>query len=161
MDFATDIMHGPFNNTGIASVFSKVMNSQDRDCIYLEDFSPYLPSYNAPASFIASAIYDGENKIGVLVFQLPIDRINQIMTDGYEWEKVGLGKTGETYIVGDDHLMRTQSRFLVEDPDNYIKTLKKKNISDEIIGLIKSLNSAIGLQPVKTEGTIAALNGET
>jgi len=161
MDFATDIMHGPFNNTGIASVFSKVMNSQDRDCIYLEDFSPYLPSYNAPASFIASAIYDGENKIGVLVFQLPIDRINQIMTDGYEWEKVGLGKTGETYIVGDDHLMRTQSRFLVEDPDNYIETLKKKNISDEIIGLIKSLNSAIGLQPVKTEGTIAALNGET
>jgi len=161
VDFATDITHGPFKNTGIADVFRKVMNSEERDCIYLEDFSPYQPSYNAPASFIASPIYDGDEKIGVLVFQLPIDRINHIMTDGYEWEKVGLGKTGETYLVGGDYLIRNQSRFLVEDFENYIKGLKSTNMPNDIISRIESLKSAIGLQPVLTEGTRSALGGAT
>ncbi|RLE02695.1 MAG: hypothetical protein DRJ13_05295 [Bacteroidetes bacterium] len=161
VDFATDITHGPFKNTGIADVFRKVMNNGERDCIYLEDFSPYQPSYNAPASFIGSPIYDGDEKIGVLVFQLPIDRINHIMTDGYEWEKVGLGKTGETYLVGSDYLIRNQSRFLVEDFENYIKSLESTNMPNDIISRIESLKSAIGLQPVLTEGTRAALRGAT
>ncbi len=159
MDFATDIMRGPFSHTGIADVFRKVMSCQERDCIYMEDFSPYLPSYNAPASFIASPIFDGDEKIGVLVFQLPIDRINHIMTDGYEWEKVGLGKTGETYLIGSDYLLRNQSRFLVEDFDNYIKALRSTNLPNDIISRIEALNSSIGLQPVLTEGTRSALGG--
>ncbi len=161
VDFATDIMRGPFSHTGIADVFKKVRNCQELDCIYLEDFSPYLPSYNAPASFIASPIFDGDEKIGVLVFQLPIDRINHIMTDGYEWEKVGLGETGETYLVGSDFLLRNQSRFLVEDFDNYIKALRSTILPNDIISRIEALNSSIGLQPVITEGTKAALGGAT
>jgi ABC-type phosphate transport system substrate-binding protein/serine phosphatase RsbU (regulator of sigma subunit) len=161
VDYATDIMHGPFNNTGIAEVFTRIMKDPDRDCIYLEDFSPYLPSFNDPASFIGSAIYNGDEKIGVLVFQLPIDRINHIMTDAYEWEKVGLGKSGETYLVGDDFLLRNQSRFLIDDSENYFLALSNAGLSNDIVSKIKSLNSTIGLQPVETVGTRAALQGET
>ncbi len=161
VDFATDIMRGPFNHTGIADVFRKVMNCHERDCIYMEDFSPYLPSFNAPASFIASPIFNGDEKIGVLVFQLPIDRINHIMTDGYEWEKVGLGRTGETYLVGSDYLLRNQSRFLIEDFDSYIRALRSTNIPNDIISRIEALRSSIGLQPVLTEGTKSALGGAT
>ena len=159
VDFGTDIAHGPFNNTGIAKVFDKVIKSTERDCIFMEDFSPYLPSYNAPASFIGAPIFNGSDKIGVLVFQLPIDRINHIMTDGYQWENVGLGKSGETYLVGDDYLLRNQSRFLVEDFENYIIALKKTKVSNEVISEIIALNSSIGLQPIITEGTMSALEG--
>jgi serine phosphatase RsbU (regulator of sigma subunit) len=161
VDFASDIVQGSFKSTGIADVFMHVMNSPDRDFIYLADFSPYLPSLNAPASFIGTGIFDGDRKIGVLVFQLPISRINHIMTDGYNWEKVGLGKTGETYLVGDDLLLRNQSRYLVEDPDAYIEALLNTNIPNNIITKIISLNSTIGLQPVVTKGALAALRGET
>jgi len=161
VDFGTDIAHGPFKDTGIAKVFDKVVNSNERDYIFMEDFSPYLPSYNAPASFIGAPIFIGSDIIGVLVFQLPIDRINHIMTDGYQWENVGLGKSGETYLVGDDYLLRNQSRFLVEDFENYILALKKTQISNEVISEIEALNSSIGLQPVITEGTVSALEGTT
>jgi methyl-accepting chemotaxis protein len=45
--------------------------------------------------------------VGVLAFQLPLDRINAVVG-----ETLGLGATGETYAIGPDKLFRTDSRFL-------------------------------------------------
>ena len=75
-------------------------------------------------------------------------------------EEVGLGKTGVTYLVGQDNLIRNQSRFLIERPEEYFLSLEKKGVSNDIISKIKILNSSIGLQPVNTLGTMAALKGE-
>ena len=161
VDFATDIMNGPYSGTNLSNVFKMAIKSDDPTFISFEDFKPYLPSYNAPASFIASPIFDGGEKIGVLAFQLPVSKINHIMTDGYNWEKIGLGNSGETYLVGSDYLMRNQSRFLIEDPGNYFVSLEKMQILREVISKIRILNSTIGLQPVITDGTLAAINGET
>lgn len=161
VDFATDMLHGPYRNSGLANVYRKAVQSDSHDRVFFEDFSTYLPSYNAPASFIASPVYDGDNLIAVLVAQLPIDKINNIMTNGYAWEDVGLGSSGETYLVGADFLIRNQSRFLIEDPDNYFRMIEKSDISHQIVQKIRHYNSTIGLQPVITEGTRAALNGKT
>jgi serine phosphatase RsbU (regulator of sigma subunit) len=129
--------------------------------VKLVDFLPYHPSYNAPASFIATPIFDGDKKVGVLIFQMPIDKINDIMTNKREWSQVGLGSTGETYIVGDDFTLRNQSRFLIEDSANYFKMIKEIGLPDATVERIRNFNSSIGLQPVKTEGTEAALKGQT
>jgi PAS domain S-box-containing protein len=161
MDFATNLMYGPYSKTNLSQVFKQAIKSNNPTFISFEDFKPYLPSYNAPASFIASPIFDGNQRIGVLAFQLPVSKINNIMTDGYQWEEVGLGYSGETYLVGKDYLMRNQSRFLIEDAEKYFMSLEKMNLQQKIISKIKVLNSSIGLQPVRTPGTIAALNGET
>jgi sigma-B regulation protein RsbU (phosphoserine phosphatase) len=161
MDFATDLIHGPYSTTNLSHVFKQAIESDNPTFISFEDFKPYLPSYNAPASFIASPIFDGDQKIGVLAFQLPVSKINDIMTDGYQWEEVGLGNSGETYLVGTDYLMRNQSRFLIEDAEKYFISLEKMSLQQEVVSKIKALNTTIGLQPVRTEGTMAALNGET
>jgi len=127
----------------------------------LVEYKPYHPSYNAPSSFISTPIFSGDSAIGVLVFQLPIDRINDIMTNKQQWTKVGLGATGETYIVAEDYTIRNQSRFLIEDSTNYFKMLEDLKVEPKTIAKIKNFNSTIGLQEVKTEGTEAALKGET
>ena len=54
------------------------------------------------------------------------------MTGNFQWEKDGLGKTGETILVGSDYLMRSQSRFLVENPEEYFKELEKKTYLIEL-----------------------------
>ena len=38
--------------------------------------------------------------MGVLLFQMPIDKINAVMTSNSDWKNVGLGDSGETYLVG-------------------------------------------------------------
>ena len=161
VDFGTSLLSGPYRDTNFARAFRAARDADTKDFVRLVDFEPYQPSYNAPAAFIGSPIYDGVAKIGVLLFQMPIDRINDIMTNKHEWSEVGLGESGETYIVGEDFKIRNQSRFLIEDRDNYFKMIKKMGIPQEIASRIKNLKSTIGLQTVRTRGTQAALQGET
>ena len=55
----------------------------------------------------------------MLALQFPISKINQLMTMDGRWEESGMGKTGETFIVGPDDLMRSNSRLFLEDPEAY------------------------------------------
>ena len=159
-DYGTSLLTGPFKNTNLAEAFREARDTDNKDFVKLVDFKPYHPSYNVPSAFIAAPIFDGETKTGVLIFQLPIDRINNVMTNKQQWEKVGLGKTGETYIVGEDFTLRNQSRFLIEDSTNYFKMIKEIGTPKNIVTEIRNFNSAIGLQKVRTEGTKSAVSGE-
>lgn len=161
VDFGTSLLTGPYRDTNFAQAFRAARQSGASDFVRLEDFAPYPPSYNAPASFIASPIFDGEELVGVLLFQMPVDRINEIMTSDQTWSDVGLGDSGETYLVGDDFKLRSQSRFLIEDQDGYLNAIAAQGTPAALVDQIASLGSAIGLQDVRTEGAVAALAGET
>jgi PAS domain S-box-containing protein len=160
VDYATSLLTGPYRDTNFATAFRAARNADESEFVRLVDFQPYAPSYNAPAAFIASPIFDEGEKIGVLVFQMPIDRINDIMTSHNLWRNVGLGDSGETYLVGYDYLMRNQSRFLIEDRENYLLMIHDIGLDAEIARQIETLGTSIGLQPVNTKGTRAAMMGE-
>ncbi|WP_211664937.1 cache domain-containing protein [Litorilituus lipolyticus] len=101
LDFATSLISGPYKNTGLAEAFHDANNSSEKHSSFLIDFKPYFPSYDASAAFMSSAIYSDEGeKIGVLIFQMPISKINKLMTYDQQWAKVGLGDSGETYLIG-------------------------------------------------------------
>jgi ABC-type amino acid transport substrate-binding protein/anti-sigma regulatory factor (Ser/Thr protein kinase)/HAMP domain-containing protein len=160
VDFATSLLNGPYRNTNFAEVFREANSAKVPNKSKIIDYQPYHPSYNAPASFIASPIFDGNEKIGVLVFQMPIDEINEIMTNNLAWSEVGLGASGETYLVGPDYLLRNQSRFFIEDSVNYFNMIRSIGVEPKVIERIKNLNTTIGLQPVRTVGTEDAMAGE-
>jgi PAS domain S-box-containing protein len=159
IDYATSLIDGPHAKSNIADLFRKVMKANERDYVAIVDFQPYLPSYDAPAAFVGSSIYKGSEKIGVLIFQMPIDRINDVMTSRHSWKDVGLGDSGETYIVGDDFLMRNQSRFLIEDRERYLEMIRHIGVPDKTVAKIAKYNSSVGLQRVETKGTKSALSG--
>ncbi len=110
IDYATNLYTGPHKDSGIADVVRLAANARSKDETYVNDFAWYVPSFNAAASFIASPIFDGEEMVGVLVFQMPVDEINRRLL-----VEEGLGKSGEVYLVGSDNLMRSQSRFSEEN----------------------------------------------
>ena len=102
LDYTTSLKDGPYAQSGIGRVFRKANAADDPAFVAVEDFQPYKPSYEGAASFIASPIFDGGEKVGVLIFQMPIGRINEIMTHRGQWKESGLGDSGETYLVGTD-----------------------------------------------------------
>ncbi len=159
LDYATNLISGPYANSGLSRVFRKALNSSDKSSVFLDDFAVYYPSYESAASFIATPIRHHGSNEGVLIFQMPIAKINSLMTYEGNWQQVGLGSTGETYIIGPDKLMRSQSRFLLEDKKGYLAVLKSAGLSSEIIDLIDIKDSSIGLQPIDTVGTRHALTG--
>lgn len=77
--------------------------------VYLQDFKLNKIT-NKPEMYIGAPIFD-KNKhiIGMIVLEISVDAINAIMFENNPHN--GLGKTGESYLVGDDYLMRSNSRF--------------------------------------------------
>ena len=110
LDFTTSLSQGPYAGTNFGKAFQLAANATSKDDVFLVDYEDYVPSYEAPASFISSPIYEGNTKVGVAIFQMPLDKIAAIMG-----ERTGLGDTGETYAVGKDLLMRNNSRSAEED----------------------------------------------
>ena len=104
IDFGTSLLTGPYANTNFGRAFQQARLATDKDAVVLVDFEQYPPSYEAPASFIASPIFSGDERIGVALFQMPLDRISAVMS-----ERAGLGETGEIYLVGPDYRMRSDS----------------------------------------------------
>jgi methyl-accepting chemotaxis protein len=161
VDFATSLKDGPYADTNLGKVFREANNSTNPEFIKLVDFSQYTPSYESAASFIASPIFDGQRKVGVLIFQMPIDRINMVMTSNHKWKNSGLGESGETYIIGSDYTMRSQSRFLIEDKEGYHAQMEELGLDKSLLNVIKAKDSTILLQKIETKGTHAAISGET
>lgn len=86
----------------------KVAQSVMKENISLYD--DYITETDGSISFIISQpILYNDEYLGVLLFKIKTSGINSIMLT--EGELSGLGKTGESYIVGNDSLLRTSSRF--------------------------------------------------
>ena len=110
LDYATNLVTGKWRDSDLGKAFRAARDSSGADSQSFFDFKPYAPSHGAPASFMSSPVFDAQGqKVGVLVFQMPIGKINGIMQSS-----AGMGETGETYIVGTDFLMRSDSRFSEE-----------------------------------------------
>lgn len=119
-EFQTSLMDGPYAKTSPAQLVKRLQVESKAGEYLLRDFDAYLPLHGRPAAFAGSPVFEKDNKVGVLVVQVPLQKINDIMTAERQWEEVGMGATGETYLVGRDMLMRSESRFLddlkKEDP---------------------------------------------
>ncbi|MHC4269511.1 MAG: response regulator, partial [Planctomycetota bacterium] len=161
VDFATNLLTGPYKDTNLARVFKEAQNAPDKNFSKLIDFEFYDPSYGDPASFIASPIFDGDRKIGILVLEVPISEINRVMTGNYNWKNEGLGESGETYIVGSDYRMRNDSRFIIEAPDRYFELLEEIGIDNEVMNQIKSHSTSTMFQEIHTAAVDDALRGNT
>jgi signal transduction histidine kinase len=160
-DFASNLRQGAYRETNLSAVFGSAAASNDRAFSRFVDFEPYAPSSDAPASFVASPVMDGEQMIAVLIFQLSIDDINAVMTEHGNWEREGLGQSGETYIVGTDFRMRNDSRFFIEQPEAYVTMLRQLGTDETIVRSIQAHRTSVLLQDVRTEATTAALRGVT
>ncbi len=146
--------------TNLAVLFNKLRFLKEPR-VEVIDYQSYFPSNFEQKAFMACPIFkDGEN-IGVLSLRIPIDSINKIMTFNSEWELNGLGKTGETYLFGDDYTTRSASRFFTENPSQFLELVSKLGYQQSQIEEIRHSNSTIKTIEIKTDATLGAIKGET
>jgi len=102
-EFGTHLSDGPYAATNLGDAFRQVKAAGAGSTTILRDFAWYEPA-GGPAAFVAAPVLWQGELLAVLVLQLPINQINAIMQ-----ERSGMGHTGETYLVGADGLMRSDS----------------------------------------------------
>ncbi|MCP3955225.1 MAG: methyl-accepting chemotaxis protein, partial [Desulfobacterales bacterium] len=107
-DYQTNLVSGKYASSNLGKLVRQVIQTKGYGMV---DFEPYAPSDGDPAAFIAQPVVHGGDVEIVVALQLPLDAINSVMQ-----QREGMGETGETYLVGPDKLMRSDS-FL--DPANH------------------------------------------
>jgi len=160
-DYATNLFTGPYRDSNLAQLVRQVISAKEKGFTQLVDFATYAPSYGAPASFIAAPLYNGSRLVGVLAFQMPVNEINNVMTGNQQWQQDGLGKSGETILVGQDRLMRSASRFYLQDPKAYLSQLRSRGVKDDAITRLQQYGTTILQQPVQTPAVTKAIAGRS
>jgi hypothetical protein len=74
---------------------------------------------------------------------------------------MGLGKTGEVYLVGADRLMRSNSRFMAEEPEAFLAAQARGGLPEAVRRRMAAFRSTILQQEVDSPGVRAALRGES
>jgi class 3 adenylate cyclase len=160
-DMGSNLKTGVYSDTALAKTFDEIRKSRDPYFVYISDIEHYKASFGEPAFFIGSTVFDGDQFIGALIYQLNPEAIDRVMTDNKKWGQQGLGKTGESFLVGQDFKFRSSPRAFLENPKEYFQNLRAKGVSQEKIDWIKRTNSPVLIQEVRTEGAKRALAGQT
>jgi methyl-accepting chemotaxis protein len=130
-DYNTNVFTGQFKNSGLARVAKK---SFDKRGFAFDDFDRYAASGNQVSGFIAEPVMDKGNVVFTVALQLSPEGINKIMQ-----ERTGLGETGESYLVGPDYLMRSDS---IQNADHKLQASFDKPET----GVVKTIATEEGFQ---------------
>jgi len=160
-DMGSNLRTGVYADTALAKTFDEIRKSRDPNFVYISDIEHYKASFGEPALFIGTTVFDGDQFIGALIYQVNPGAIDRVMTDNKKWEQQGLGKTGESFLVAQDFKFRSSPRAFLENPDQYFQTLRAQGVTKEKIDWIKRANSPVLIQEVRTEGAKRALAGQT
>jgi methyl-accepting chemotaxis protein len=162
-DIGTNLLTGPLKDTGMGQAFREVLKIKERHAAWMSEYAPFYPAEGETSSFIATPIYadaNSEQVIGVLIGQFPVAALNEVMTFGRKWQDVGLGLSGEAYLVGGDKTTRTVSRFLTEDLNGFLVLMQQINLPKPLIDQMRQQKTNVGIQPIDTLGAREALAGK-
>ena len=127
-DFATDLVNGPYRDRTWPR-HSPPWSTRLREVSRIVDFAPYAPSYSARRRLSRHRSTTATSASACWRFQMPIAQIDRVMTGDRDWSAEGLGETGETFLVGEDFKMRSNSRLILEDPAGYLAAAEKAGMS--------------------------------
>jgi len=149
-EFGSNLVNGPYRQGNEADAFELARTNSERGAVQLVDFELYRPGYGQPAAFWSIPLYNGPYLVGIMLVQISLTEVDKIMTYNAEWMQAGLGQTGETYVVGNDLAMRSNSRFLVEDSVGYLAQLRAMGTPERTVGMIEKLGTSILFQKINS-----------
>ena len=161
VDLGTNLVTGPYAQSELAGAWTTAMTSNLPDSVTLSDYERFAPDLDVPTGWAVAPVESGGSIIGAIAVELPTARINAVMTDSGHWSASGLGKTGETYLVGGDQLLRSSSRELSTDPKQYSQDARSAGLSKAQIARAVASHSPLLVQPARTQAVARALQGQT
>ncbi|WZH36123.1 MAG: adenylate/guanylate cyclase domain-containing protein [Microbacterium enclense] len=161
VDLGTNLGEGPFRETHLAQGVRDVVADNSVNAVVTTDIEEWAPALGFPVMWVVSPIGDDDGITGVMALQVPVRWINDVMTGYGQWEQQGFGATGETYLVGGDHLMRSNSRRLIQDPEGYAAAVIADGTTAETAERVTKAGGTVLLQPARGAAVDAAIAGRT
>ena len=104
IDFATNLFKGPWKDTGLSRAYQAALALEKNQASFA-DLAPYEPGGDTYSGFVAAPILSVNGSLmGVYAVHITSESINTAFH-----LDVGLGETGNTFVIGDDYHPRTSS----------------------------------------------------
>jgi methyl-accepting chemotaxis protein len=158
IDLGTNSFDGPYADGGLGKVIDKLTTVAVGNSVISDTFF-YIPTSGEPVFFLASGVRSGSKVIGAVVTEVPVAALTGVMTADQDWERLGLGDTGESYIVGGDRTLRTDTRAWLQDPDDYLSRHLKQYDDPQVTKLIEIVGSPVLVQQVDNAAVTEGLDG--
>lgn len=130
LDLGSNIKNGNNRNSGLGQLFSKLdqRRLEGKSAVTeMSEINKYMQSYEAGAQFIGYPIQNGNKTIGYFMIQVPVQQIDNLLTNDKRWKEMGLGKTIETVLVNPKNsLILSNSRVLVENKQMFLDKIGNK-----------------------------------
>jgi methyl-accepting chemotaxis protein len=160
-DLGADLVNGSLKSTGMSEAVAKALQATEANYAWLSDYAAYYPAKGEVSTNLAVPIFSNGKVIGALVGQVQIATLSNIMTFNGKWTEVGMGTSGESYLIGRDRTSRSNSRFLVEDQPGFLKTMADAGLNKAMLTQIDATDSNVNTLVLNTVGANAALAGKT
>ena len=159
-DLGTSLEVGPYRQSNLARVVKRCLETDNEDAVFFTDFEPYEAHRGEPTQWLASPIFEGKKRLGVLALQISPVHVEDVVTGQRGWQRDGLGQTGRSNIIGSDYLIRTNTRGFLEHPEKFLQQLKASGVSEETIQRIQALHNTIMQLEIRRPSVTAALEGK-
>jgi len=161
VELGSNVLTGPYRGEGnLPDAFRATMATNDIGYVNITDFAEYLPA-GQPTAWMLVPIGPPGRANGVMAIEYPASGITALVTDNREWEQAGMGRTGEVFLVGDDDLMRSDSRLFLTDQDAYRRAVISAGTPAEVADRAIRQRTTVLIQPVGTKASDAARRGQT
>lgn len=133
-DYGADLTKGTLARSSLAEAYQ--LSLKDPSKPQITEMDRYWPSLDYPAQFVSQAIVINGKTVGSLIFQVPVEKLNAILTGEYGWKEQGFGKSGENFILSSDMTMRSIARGFHEAKDIFPTKLKDAGVANELVNYI-------------------------
>lgn len=133
-DLGQNVGYGPLKNSGLGRVWKKSISEGG---LSIDDFAPYAPSNNEITIFMADVIKSKGEVVAVVAIQFQDDFLTNIMSS-----RAGMGNSGESYVVGVDKRMRSNS--YLEPETHSVQASFDGNIKDNGVDTVAVKNAILG-----------------
>ncbi len=151
VDFGANLASLPLSDSKLAAAVRKIRETKTKGAVEFVDFEPWPASYGQPSFFVVTGVFSDDAFVGILVLQVSDEILDQVVGVIPQGPEPNLGRTGEIYLVGQDSLMRSQSRFLKQDGPAFLQRLRSAGAAESMIRQLEKSGTAIMTHAIRPE----------
>ncbi|WP_233080855.1 methyl-accepting chemotaxis protein [Rheinheimera soli] len=120
--FASNLQSGAFANTELATL-AKNLKQKPKAGLQISAITAFTGAFSQQVLFFGVPVFhpnSADTPIGFLIAQYPVSRFTDLMTGNQKWQDLGLGQSGDLYLVDQDHKLVTELRPYLTDKSRFV-----------------------------------------
>jgi methyl-accepting chemotaxis protein len=119
--FASNLQNGAFADSQLANLV-KNLKQKPKAGLQISAITAFTGAFQQQVLFFGVPVFhpnSADTPIGFLIAQYPVSRFTDLMTGNQKWQDLGLGETGDLYLVDQDQKLVTELRPYLTDKSRF------------------------------------------